>query len=825
MNKIKTLKEKRKNEKKYIGILFNVIQVISLAVFIVMGTVFFAGIGQYGSGESSIRSEIKSRMANMNKIALRYCSLRENKDILKKMNYQQKLEELSTLKKKYFSDSNSNYMFIYNGISDDIKYNTGTERVGYDTNTDGYGETYDEYDFGEYKFKFDGKKIYNDAIRYLYEAGVDSGDYDTSYKETIIRKLKKIYPYERTDISFRIFEGNLLCQISYDDKYADRVYNRGELENDFDGIKVDTKWGETYFFTYSGNEGENGFTGEFRKAILKECAKRNNISEYDIVNGKFQLGSCSAYEKNDFYYVRVTQYKMRSYNNFVKGSIRRDLRTGDGFYYLFWYKDHEHLISFLTYFSGVLLIISTICIAISSRTVQDGESRLKLLYRLPADIMLIVTAGVTAALISLVISNGIDIEKIKSILKYGIPNVIVCGIAVCIILGIFITMFYTSFCAQVKAGILIDTMFITKVILSFAKTVKAVLSMVKLSVIVFAAYWVAGIIEGILAVVSGSQIAFFTVLVSKILGTVIIARILRDISKLHKGIEQISTGGVDGKINTQGMMLPIKMEAEALNNISDGMKKAIESQMKSERMKTELITNVSHDIKTPVTAIISYVDLLKKEDLQNKTAAGYVDVLDRQSLRLKNLIYDLLDLSKSSTGNVEVNMTKLGLAVFIEQSLGEYISKFEKKNLIPIVNFRMDDDTKNELEINADGRHLSRVFDNIFQNINKYAMPDTRVYIDVELSGKEQDSETEVLSDKVIITVKNMSEMPLNLSGDELMERFVRGDESRNTEGSGLGLSIAQNLMQLQNGNLEVFVDGDLFKVVITLSRAVELGD
>ena len=155
-------------------------------------------------------------------------------------------------------------------------------------------------------------------------------------------------------------------------------------------------------------------------------------------------------------------------------------------------------------------------------------------------------------------------------------------------------------------------------------------------------------------------------------------------------------------------------------------------------------------------------------------------------MRLKNLIYDLLDLSKSSTGNVEVNMEKLGIAVFIEQSLGEYISKFEKKNLMPIVNFRMDDEVKNELEINADGRHLSRVFDNIFQNINKYAMPET----------------------------------PLNLSGDELMERFVRGDKSRNTEGSGLGLSIAQNLMQLQNGNLEVFVDGDLFKVVVTLSRA-----
>ena len=299
------------------------------------------------------------------------------------------------------------------------------------------------------------------------------------------------------------------------------------------------------------------------------------------------------------------------------------------------------------------------------------------------------------------------------------------------------------------------------------------------------------------------------------------SKVISSCSLLEKDIDEIYNGNY--KFDTADAADSTFYESILkLSNIGAGFEKSLAEKVKSERMKTELITNVSHDIKTPVTAIISYVDLLKKEDLQNKTAAGYIDVLDRQSLRLKNLIYDLLDLSKSSTGNVEVNMEKLGIAVFIEQSLGEYISKFEKKNLMPIVNFRMDDEVKNELGINADGRHLSRVFDNIFQNINKYAMPDTRVYIDVELSEKEQDSEAQILSDKVLITVKNMSETPLNLSGDELMERFVRGDKSRNTEGSGLGLSIAQNLMQLQNGNLEVFVDGDLFKVVVTLSRVKE---
>ena len=311
-------------------------------------------------------------------------------------------------------------------------------------------------------------------------------------------------------------------------------------------------------------------------------------------------------------------------------------------------------------------------------------------------------------------------------------------------------------------------------------------------------------------------------IIAKILGTVIIVRVLRDVSKLHAGIKQMAEGDVKGKIKTENMLAPIRKEAENLNNIGEGMKKAVDARIKSERMRTELITNVSHDIKTPVTAIISYVDLLKKEDLKNQNAAGYVEVLDRQSQRLKSLIYDLLDLSKASTGNVEVNMSELDLPVFIEQSLGEYIPKMEKRNLKPVVNFKIDDRDKNELKVMADGRHLSRVFDNIFQNICKYAMENTRVYIDVELIlGKAEDSSTYEAKNKVCISVKNMSEQSLNISGEELTERFVRGDVSRNTEGSGLGLSIAQSLMKLQNGNLDVIIDGDLFKIILTLDEAL----
>lgn len=221
--------------------------------------------------------------------------------------------------------------------------------------------------------------------------------------------------------------------------------------------------------------------------------------------------------------------------------------------------------------------------------------------------------------------------------------------------------------------------------------------------------------------------------------------------------------------------------------------------MKSERFRTELITNVSHDIKTPLTSIINYVDLLQKEDIDNEKVREYLDVLDRQSSRLKKLIQDLLEASKASTGSINVELEELDAAVMLSQVAGEYKEKFEKNNLDLII--------KNDVTpvmIQADGRHLWRVFDNLMNNINKYAQPGTRVYIDIipKDSG-------------AIITFKNVSATPLNISSDELKERFVRGDSSRNTEGSGLGLSIAESLMKLMNGTLELTVDGDLFKVTL----------
>ncbi len=280
-------------------------------------------------------------------------------------------------------------------------------------------------------------------------------------------------------------------------------------------------------------------------------------------------------------------------------------------------------------------------------------------------------------------------------------------------------------------------------------------------------------------------------------GIILVAILLKEIKNTT---EDIANGNVYNKIDTKHLFLDLKDHAENINNISDGIQKAVAEQMKSERFKTELITNVSHDIKTPLTSIINYVDLLEKEEINNETAKEYIDVLSRQSTRLKKLIDDLLEASKVSTGNINVNLMKFELGILLSQALGEYEERFEKNNLQVVLN-----KTDEMLFVMADNRHMWRVFDNVLNNIAKYAQQGTRVYIDAKRNGKFAE-----------ISFRNISKDPLNISGDELMERFVRGDSSRNTEGSGLGLSIAKSLTEVQRGNLNIQIDGDLFKVLLT---------
>lgn len=286
--------------------------------------------------------------------------------------------------------------------------------------------------------------------------------------------------------------------------------------------------------------------------------------------------------------------------------------------------------------------------------------------------------------------------------------------------------------------------------------------------------------------------------------TIVILYLASSLRLLQKEGQAIADGQTDYKGKPIPRWLPaLKKHEENLQNIRTGIQKAVDEQTRAERMKTELITNVSHDIKTPLTSIVNYVDLLEKEDIQPEKAKEYVDVLHRQSARLKKLTEDLVEASKASSGCLPVHLARTDVNVLLSQLAGDYLEKLEAAQLEPVFH-----PAPSQPKIQADGQLLSRVLGNLFSNICKYAMPGTRVYFESSAAGGI-----------VTITFKNISKYELNIPAEELMARFVRGDRSRHTEGSGLGLSIAQSLTELQGGSFRLEIDGDLFKAIVSFPQ------
>lgn len=300
-----------------------------------------------------------------------------------------------------------------------------------------------------------------------------------------------------------------------------------------------------------------------------------------------------------------------------------------------------------------------------------------------------------------------------------------------------------------------------------------------------------------------SGFGVFLFLVKNMVLLLFALNIAAQLKKLKEAGEHIAKGDMTYRVDTEKMYWDFRKHGENLNSVGEGLVVAVEERMKSERFKTELITNVSHDIKTPLTSIINYVDLMQKEETANAKITEYLEVLERQSKRLKKLLEDLLEASKASAGTLAVSFERLEAGVFMVQTVGEFEEKTSAQSLELLIK-----KPEEPVYISADGRHLWRIIDNLMNNICKYAQPGTRVYINLEATAEE-----------VQMTFRNTSRYPLNITSEELMERFVRGDASRHTEGSGLGLSIAQSLTELIHGKFELVVDGDLFKVILTFER------
>ena len=278
------------------------------------------------------------------------------------------------------------------------------------------------------------------------------------------------------------------------------------------------------------------------------------------------------------------------------------------------------------------------------------------------------------------------------------------------------------------------------------------------------------------------------------------AVVIYNLSVLEQEGKRLKNGDSSQRVHTEKLLPFFRHHGDTLNEISKGMRRTVDEQMRSERMKAELITNVSHDLKTPLTSIVNYVDLIEKAGLDSPQAPEYFDVVNRQAVRLKKLVLDLVEASKAASGSTPVELETLDLNLMLSQATGEYAERMREHGLDQVVAL-----TDKPLLIRADPKHLWRVFDNLLGNATLYSQTDSRVYIT-----------THTENENAVVIFRNISKQRLNISADELMERFVRGDSSRNTEGSGLGLSIAKDLTTLQGGHFKLVIDGDLFKAIMT---------
>ena len=388
----------------------------------------------------------------------------------------------------------------------------------------------------------------------------------------------------------------------------------------------------------------------------------------------------------------------------------------------------------------------------------------------------------------------------------AMPGVVRSGIVAAYTCGLFL-IGYMSLVRRIKARTVWNNS-IVRGLLSFIRQLFVNMHFVWKTVILFFMF---GFVHW-LAVLSGAIVNWFWFLVMlavEAAAFIYLVRMSITRQKIRSGIEHISAGEVNYKIPLDGLKGEQLMLAERVNSIGEGLDATLEESMKSERLKTDLITNVSHDIKTPLTSIINYIDLLKMEHLEDPKIQRYLEVLEAKAQRLKTLTEDVVEASKVSSGNITLDLMNINLVEMIQQTSGEFEEKFTERNLNEVLNL-----PEEEAIIYADGRRMWRVLENIYNNAAKYAMEGTRIYADLSVTDMD-----------VIFSLKNISDQPLNFTADELTERFLRGDVSRSTEGSGLGLSIAKSLTTMQGGTFDLYLDGDLFKVTITFPRVAKAAE
>lgn len=538
------------------------------------------------------------------------------------------------------------------------------------------------------------------------------------------------------------------------------------------------------------------------EAVLMEAKTMGNYLIYDLVDKEF---GTDINGMADYFFGGGNQMLWPADDMTLIIGIDTELSAEDDIYEAS--REYEQLHPWIKVciFCGLVSlmgwIISLVYLTLATgRRTEEEKIHLNPIDKIKTEILV-------AAFIFMMVELVILITKVNSE-EWAVYGIIVASGTVSLVIDGLFLIFYLSMVRRMKAEMLWET----SVACWLERGIRKVFARQKTTVrvlLLFAGHMAVCFVLAVGAFYYQSMTALVVLLLFSAGECYMILRKAVEQYQIRQGVEKIRDGALSGKIDIEQLHGEEKSLAEAINNIGEGLLHAVDDSTKNERMKADLITNVSHDIKTPLTSIINYVNLMKLEKIDNERVQGYIQILDEKSQRLRQLTADLVEASKISSGNVKLDMQVIDLVELVYQTSGEFNEKFEQKELTIVTKL-----PKTAVLIRADGRQLYRVIENLYNNVAKYALEKTRVYVDIAY-----------VEEKVVFSIKNVSEHSLareNSNAGDLTERFIRGDSSRTTEGSGLGLSIAKSLTVLMGGVFDIKVDGDLFKASITFPQYVD---
>ncbi len=535
------------------------------------------------------------------------------------------------------------------------------------------------------------------------------------------------------------------------------------------------------------------------EAVLMEAKTMGNYLIYDLVDKEF---GTDINGMADYFFGGGNQMLWPADDMTLIIGIDTELSAEDDIYEASREYEQLHPWIKICIFCGLVSlmgwIISLVYLTLATgRRTEEEKIHLNPIDKIKTEILV-------AAFIFMMVELVILITKVNSE-EWAVYGIIVASGTVSLVIDGLFLIFYLSMVRRMKAEMLWET----SVACWLERGIRKVFARQKTTVrvlLLFAGHMAVCFILAVGAFYYRSMTALVLLLLFSAGECYMILRKAVEQYQIRLGVEKIRDGALSGKIDIEQLHGEEKSLAEAINNIGEGLLHAVDDSTKNERMKADLITNVSHDIKTPLTSIINYVNLMKLEKIDNERVQGYIKILDEKSQRLKQLTADLVEASKISSGNVKLDMQVIDLVELVYQTSGEFNEKFEQKELTIVTKL-----PKTAVLIRADGRQLYRVIENLYNNVAKYVLEKTRVYVDISY-----------VEEKVVFSIKNVSEHSLareNSNAGDLTERFIRGDSSRTTEGSGLGLSIAKSLTVLMGGVFDIKVDGDLFKASITFPQ------